>query len=237
VSRDRLNMHRRAQACCTVSSWAADSLVQDHGFSRGKVHVIGCGPNVELEPCAGRDWSSPRFLFVGNDWKRKNGDSVVRAFSVVRRELPEARLDLVGSHPRLDEPGVACHGRLSFDDRLERPRLERLFNEATSFVMPSALEPFGIVYVEAASAGVPSIATTVGGTRDSVGEGGVLVDPGDLSAIVGAMRTLSDPLTARKLGERAYRHSRELSWRKSAERLVRAVAPETATLMGFADFL
>jgi glycosyltransferase involved in cell wall biosynthesis len=86
-------------------------------------------------------------------------------------------------------------------------------------VMPSKLEPYGIVYAEAASAGLPSIGTSVGGSRDSIGSGGVLVDPEDEAALVAAMRRLSDPGTARSLGERALEHSKKNTWQAVAKRV------------------
>lgn len=237
VVRQRLRLHRRSKACCVVSSWAGRSLVEDHGILAEKVHVVGCGPNVDLAVPPVRDWSAPRFLFVGNDWKRKNGDAVVRAFRRLRDEVPAARLDIVGFHPRVDVEGVTGHGQVSFADPEGRPVLESLFCESTCFVMPSFVEPFGIVYVEAATAGMPSIATSVGGTRESVGPGGVLVSPDDDAGLLEAMRELSDPARARALGEVAYAHSRLLTWRKSAERVVRAVDPALADREGLAEFL
>lgn len=237
VVRQRRRLHSTAEACCVVSSWAGDSLVRDHTVPAEKVHVIGCGRNVDITPPPGRDWSVPRFLFVGNDWERKNGAAVLRAFELLHSEIPSAHLDVVGGHPSFDVEGATGHGHVSFDDPDGRPKLEALFASATCFVMPSLVEPFGIVYVEAAAAGIPSIATTVGGTNESVGSGGVLVDPSDEAALLTAMRKLADPAQARSLGEEALRRSSELTWRKTAERLVRAIAPRLAQERGFADFL
>jgi len=237
VVRNRLRLHRRAEACLVVSSWAGDSLVTDDRIPEQKVHVVGCGRNVDIERPSGRDWSTPRFLFVGNDWERKNGEAVLRSFRRLREEVPSAQLDVVGGHPKFDLEGVTGHGRVSFDDPEGRPRLEELFARATCFVMPSKVEPFGIVYVEAAAAGIASIATCVGGTRESVGEGGMLVDPDDDTAILEAMRCLAAPDEAQALGDVAHARSALLTWRKTAERVVRAVDPVLAAEKGFADFL
>lgn len=220
--RRQVDAHRHAQACCVVSSWAADALVAAHRIPAARVHVVGCGRNVEIEPPSERDWSTARFLFVGNDWARKNGDGVVRAFARLRDKVPSASLDLVGGHPPIDVDGVTGHGRLSFARATDRPALEALFAGATCFVMPSHLEPFGIVYLEAAAAGVPSIGTTRGGTATSVGDGGILVDPEDEDALVEAMVQMTDPDTAQAYGAAALRRSADFSWRKTTERIVAA---------------
>jgi glycosyltransferase involved in cell wall biosynthesis len=212
VAKRHAEVYRHAFACCVPSRWAADSLVRDHGIAARHVRVVGYGRNVDIRPPRERDWSVPRFLFVGWDWQRKNGDAVIRAFARLRGENGRARLDLVGGHPTISVDGVVGHGPISVYEPDGRRQLETLFGAATCFVMPSLLEPFGIVYVEAAAAGLASIATAIGGTAESVGDGGIRVDPHDDDAIYRAMRDLSDPDTARHLGGRAQTHAASLTW-------------------------
>ncbi len=235
--RQQSRLYRRAQACCVATSWAGSSLVDEHGIAASRVKVVGYGRNIEVPPPPGRDWSTPRFLFVGKDWERKNGDAVVRAFRRLRQDLPEAELHLEGLHPPMNEDGVTGHGRLAFDTDDGRARLCSLYARSTCFVLPSKLEPFGIVYLEAAGAGLASIGTTVGGATTAVGDGGVLVDPDDDTALYRAMRRLADPATARSLGAAALARSADFSWRQSAERVVRAVDPVRADAAGLAQFL
>lgn len=231
-------LHRRARASCAVSFAAARSLVIDDGLDARRVHVVGCGRNIEPDGPVERDWSAPRFLFVGNDWARKNGDAVLRAFTRLRADHPGAHLDVAGGHPPLDVKGVIAHGPLRLDQPADRQRLQSLFAGATCFVMPSRAEPFGIVYVEAASFGVPSIGSASGGPITAIGDGGVLVEPGDDEALLAAMRRLADPAEARRLGQRALARSTRFTWRKVAERLYRATglpAPDGVALAEFLD--
>lgn len=237
VLRQQTQIYKSAYACLVVSRWAGEALVRDHGINAGKVKVVGAGRNVDVTSSVERDWSVPRFLFAGNGWRRKNGGAVVRAFLRLREQEPGAELHLVGDHPTIDCDGVIGHGRLSFAVPDERVQLERLLRAATCFVMPSWIEPFGIVYVEAAAAGLPSIATTVGGTSTSVGPGGVCVEPDDEAALLAAMRRLSEPGIARELGSIAHSRAPSFTWRACAERVVRAFSPEAADRAGLADFL
>jgi glycosyltransferase involved in cell wall biosynthesis len=196
--------------------------MRDYGIDRSRVHVVGFGRNFDPQPIS-RDWSTPRFLFAGYDWERKNGPMLLRAFSKLRVESPAAELHLVGSIPRVDAEGVTVHGRVDRKDPAGRQRMERLIEQATCFVMPSRYEPFGMVYVEAAAAGVPSIGTTVGGAADAIGAGGVVVDPADEGALLDAMRELSQPVRAASAGAAALERSHLFTWRAVAERVVRAL--------------
>ncbi len=215
--------YERAVACCVTTSWVADSLEADYGVPRERIHVVGVGRNHDPSP-AERDWSVPRFLFVGRDWAGKNGAGVVRAFSRLRSELPEARLDVVGSHPPIAAAGITGHGPLRLNVPAERARAEALFGRATCFVMPSHFEASAIVYTEAAAAGLPSIGTGVGGSKELIGDGGRIVDPSDDDGLLDAMRALADPGTAARLGAIALERSRLFTWRAVSERLLRALA-------------
>jgi glycosyltransferase involved in cell wall biosynthesis len=222
ASRQR-EIYARARAACASSHWTAESIVEDYGVQASRVHVVGLGKNYELRPVP-RDWKTPRFLFVGVAWERKNGPAVLRAFARVRARWPQARLDVVGGHPRLDEQGVTGHGSLSLGEPADRARLESLFEQATVFVMPSLHEPMGTVYAEAAGAGIASIGTTDGGAATVIGPGGRLVDPRSFEQIEDAMLALAEPETAARLGTLAQEHSRLFTWRKVAERLLGAMA-------------
>ncbi|MEA2341115.1 MAG: hypothetical protein QOG11_1192 [Solirubrobacteraceae bacterium] len=218
------DVYARALACCAMSHWAAASLVEDFGVPAEKVHVVGLGAVRRLAPPAHRDWTVPRFLFVGFAWERKNGPAVLRAFARLREEQPGATLDVVGGHPPLDAPGVTGHGTIALDDPDGEARLAALFDRATCFVMPSRHEPAGQVFIEAGSAGIPSVGGTHGGAATSIGPGGAVVDPEDDAAILDAMRRLGAGDAAREAGARALAHSALLTWELVAERLVRALA-------------
>jgi glycosyltransferase involved in cell wall biosynthesis len=217
-------IYRRAVAVAPWSHWAARSLGEDYGVDLASVHVVGAGRNHHVAPTP-RPWTTPRFLFVGREWERKGGPGVVAAFAAVRAAHPDARLDVVGEHPPLDADGVTGHGPLRLDVPAEARRVEALFAQATCFVMPSKVEPFGIAYAEAAAAGVPSIGSTVGGASTIIGDaGGRLVPPDDGPALEAAMLELADPATARRMGEAALARAGAFTWDAVSGRMLRALA-------------
>jgi glycosyltransferase involved in cell wall biosynthesis len=228
--------YANAVACCATSAWAAESIIADYDIPRDRVHVVGVGAN-HLPRVVERDWSRPRFLFIGSDWHVKNGDAVVRAFTVLRETWPDAHLDVVGHHPRLDVPGVSTHGWMHPDRAADRGRMEGLFQKATCFVMPSHCEAMGIVYAEASYAGIASIGTRDGGCSQIIGHTGRVVDPDDDVELLDAMRELAKPGRARELGALAHDRSRLFTWQAVAERLLRALRLPGMNVEDLAEFL
>jgi hypothetical protein len=229
-------IYESSRGCCVAGDWAGGSVRTDYGIPSAKVHTVGVGRNIDAGE-AERDWTVPRFLFVGADWERKRGAAVVSAFEAVRERYPDATLDLVGNHPPVDAAGVIGHGRLSLGSDEGQRRYGELLRRATCFLMPSTHEPFGIAYLDAGACGLPSIGTTVGGAPEAVGDGGLVVDPEDGGALSAAMLKLADPETARRLGERAFAHAAPLTWRATAERLLRALRPPGIDLDRLPPFL
>lgn len=220
----RRGIYSRARKVAVASHWVQESLLVDYGLDATDVAVVGLGANHQIVPAADRRWAPPRFLFVGIDWERKGGPQLLRAFARLREERPEAMLDVVGGHPPVSQPGVAAHGLLSLERPADNRLMGELFAQASCLVMPSLVEPFGIVHVEAGAAGIPSIGTSVGGPRDVIGaEGGLVVDPHNEEELQLAMLRMSDPETARRMGQAASRRAQLYTWERVTERLLRAL--------------
>jgi glycosyltransferase involved in cell wall biosynthesis len=215
-----------ATRCLLSTSWAAQSVIEDYGVPAERVTVVGMGHRPRAVSTDRRDWSSPRFLFVGVDWRRKNGAAVLAAFDQVRRRYPNARLDVVGHHAPISQDGVTDHGMLPRDDPDAQRTLDDLFATCTAFVLPSRFDPAGIVYLEAASAGLPVVATTEGGAGEMLEDGAISVHPDDDAALIRAMLKLADSDTAKKLGAEAARRAKHASWVDVTRRILAAVRLE-----------
>ncbi len=228
--------YESCRACCTASHWAAESIRNDYAVPQSKIHVVGFGHNVEMEKPS-RSWDVPHFLWVGADWSRKRGAAIVESFRKVRDSYPEATLDLVGAHPEVNEEGVIGHGRLALGSKEGQREYADLLRRATCYVMPSSNEPLGIAYIDAATAGVPSIGTTSGGARDAVANCGRIVDPFDQAALERAMLEMCDPALAKELGDRARIRSDVYTWRAVAERILKALDPEQVDVAELASYI
>ncbi len=211
-----------AELCAVSTRWAAASFENDYRIDPERIAVVGMGHRPRTASTGDRSWDVPRYLFVGVDWQRKNGAAVMEAFARVRQDFPAATLDVVGGHPALDAPGVTGHGMISRDDAAGQRKLDALYAAATCFVLPSRFDPSPISCLEAGSAGLPVIATSVGGAAELLPGGSLVVDPLDTSAIAAAMLTLADPARAQSMGAAARLAAGDCSWQHVAGRILDA---------------
>ena len=162
------------------------------------------------------DYTQAQILFVGLDWQRKGGPDLVEAFKLVRERCPEAKLTIVGANPGLQIPGCEVAGKVPPE------ALDRYYQEASVFCLPTYLEPFGIVFIEAMTAHLPIVATRVGAIPDFVEEGknGYLVEPGDIPGLANALlQLLKNPEQCRSFGEYGFRLTQErYSWEAVGEK-------------------
>lgn len=163
---------------------------------------------------------------VGSLTVRKAYDVVVRAIG----ELPLAlrrHVHLVVCGEGNERASIeALRADLDLESRVHllgwRDDVPELLRSADAFVHPAMDEGFGLVVVEAAAAGLPIVASDVGGIPEIIEHGvsGLLVPPGEPQALAGAIQELiDDPERARRLGEAARRTAFE---RFSAEAMAAA---------------
>jgi glycosyltransferase involved in cell wall biosynthesis len=213
---------RAADMACVSTSWAKRSFVEDYGLPPERVAVVGMGHRPRKAPGGARDWSKPAFLFVGVDWRRKNGQRVVDAFRQLHEDYGTAVLHLVGQHDPVETAGVIDHGMLHKNDPDAQALLDRLYSESTAFVLPSLFDPSPIAYLEAASAGLPVIATSQGGAGSLLAGAATIVDPTDDLGLLAAMRDLVDPTRAQQMGAAAAAAAANSSWQAVAGRILAA---------------
>ncbi len=144
----------------------------------------------------------------------KNVDMVVRIFAAVHERM-DARLVMVGDGP--EKPRAEELARnLGVDKHVlfvgNQEVMEELLPLADLFLLPSSTESFGLVALEAMAAGVPVVASRVGGLPELIEHGvsGLLEDPADLAAHVrAAIRLLENDALHRRIARTARRRAVE----------------------------
>jgi phosphatidylinositol alpha-mannosyltransferase len=189
-------------------------------------------------------------LFVGRLEERKGFPVAVAAFAQLSKVYTDLRLLVIGDgseRDAVDDLDPAVRSRVEMLGRVDDDRLASYLKAATVYLGPATGgESFGIVLAEAMAAGLPIVASDIDGYRDVARDGleALLVPPGDVSALVAAVREiLDDGRLAASLGSGGARRAREFDWDAVAARLVdvyrgvlrqqtRPVAPVTPSAAG-----
>jgi alpha-maltose-1-phosphate synthase len=220
-------LHDRTDLIFAMSEWLRRAFIDDYEQPPDKVVAVGAGPGLdEVPPEVDRDYSRPRYLFVGKDFDRKGGPQVLQAFEHVRTRHADAELTIVGPRPRHPEQaGVRFLGRLS-NAPAGAEALGQAFREATAFVMPSVYEPFGVAFVEAMAFGLPCVASATCAMPEIVSDNttGYVVPCGEVDLLAARMLDLADPERARCMGDAGRRRFLErYTWAGVARKIVSEV--------------
>ena len=214
----------------TMSDWLRRSFIEDFCQDPEKVVTVGSGANVPLVPPAvSRDWTRPRFLFVGLDWERKGGPDLLAAFRRMREGHPGAELWIVGPERRADlEPGVTWFGRIDRRSTAGDAEMERLHREATAYVMPSLFDPFPNAFLEAMAWGLPCVGSDRCSMPEMIANGvsGLIVRSRDPEMLAEAMSSLAaDPDRTGAMGDAGReRFLSRFTWERVASRMIQAIA-------------
>jgi len=192
------------------SEHVANAIRTAYGSRPDRVEVVryGLAPRadrVEAAPLAGE----PSVLFVGTNFTRKGLTELLEAVAIARRTAPKIHLHVAGGDARIERFHDLAR-RLSIENAvtllgLQSPdRILAMMAGTDVFAMPSHVEAWGLVYLEAMRCGVPVIATARGGLAEVFVDGRdvFLAPPGDVEALVAILtRLAAEPETRRTIGE------------------------------------
>lgn len=241
------------QQLIVPTSSVRSSLI-DYGIPEGKISVIPNGVNVEsyFSPeddgdnrIGDEERDALQLLVVGRVTKAKGQGTILRAIERVRdRHGVDVTLHIVGSGPRLnkvralvEERGlsdhVVIHGYVSEEEKI------KLIQSCDLFVYASKYESFGIVLLEALTAGTPVVAVSQPAYQDFFDEGrhGVLVSdsPNEIASATASVASNMEQWQSRvtqeaeKLADRYSWENIALKTQKELEGVVSDLAEPTST--------
>ncbi|MDE2079447.1 MAG: glycosyltransferase family 4 protein [Patescibacteria group bacterium] len=230
--------HRKTRLASRMAYRAADRIVAGSAFIAREierrvpgVQVGVIDPGIDLNTFPGSSAEhipdgAPLMIGVGAVKARKGYDVSMKAFAIAKRTIPALRYVIVGS--QTDEPrffasvqalaqelGVAKD--VEFLSGISDKTLDDLYRRASLFILTSSnvgahMEGFGMVFLEAAAYGLPSIGTTGNGIEGAVANGrtGMLVPQNDPDAAARAIvDILGEKDRAKKMGQEAKLFAKE----------------------------
>lgn len=227
-------MFRRANGVVVLGRVWRDFVLDKVPEAGNRVAIVPNATEVPSLPHNGGG-DQVHILFLGRIEKEKGTSELCEALGLMK-DVPGWRATIAGGgdlealRSRVQELGLA--GRIALPGWQDAKAVARLLSEADILALPSFVENQPISIIEGMAAGLAVVATPVGAVEDIVsdGETGFLVPPGDVTALMGALRRLvQEPDLRRKMGDAGRaRHRTDLDvapfadalcniWRAAAE--------------------
>jgi glycosyltransferase involved in cell wall biosynthesis len=168
---------------------------EEHGGTApDRIRTVYNGVDPGAFPPAGPEPRTPTLSWAGRVDPIKDLETLIRAFALVRQELPEARLRLFGGTPKGGEAyrdrcqalaaGLGLGEAVSFEGRVDD--IKDAYAAGNVVMLSSISEGFPFTLIEAMSCGRATVSTDVGGVSEAVGDAGLVVPPRNPAAMAGA---------------------------------------------------
>ena len=202
------------------------------GIEKNKVKVINPGCNYpinikeEFEVKAKNMFgeSFPKIITISRLDKRKSHQNILMNIKNLKEKFPKIKYISIGDGDE-KENLIKLKKELNLNDEVlflyevQEQMKVALLNNSDIFLMPSvvykkSIEGFGIVFIEAASYGKPSIGGNSGGERDAIidGKTGLICDGEDLKSIYENMIKIFENNNHKTLGKNALEFSKKFKW-------------------------
>ena len=208
-----------------VLSPSLEGLVREKVGTDRAVAVIP--PGVDDELFEARPQEEGFLLFLGRlDMNHKGLDCLVSAWDLLKERRKGLELVIAGGGPDEGQLREMLRRRgltdsVKFVGWVKGSAKADVLRKCLAVCMPSRREGWGIVALEAAACGKPTVGFDVVGLRDAVlnGQTGLLVPCEDVTALADAiMRIIDDVALRRSLGDNARERARDFTWDKTARR-------------------
>lgn len=199
--------------------------IEKRGIRKENIRIVHCGMDHEtysLDSTA-KKFEKPTILYVGRIKKYKSVDVVIKAMPDILKNIPDARLAVVGAGDNLDElkklaEDLGIAGNVIFTGFVSMAEKVDWMRKSHIIVNPSPKEGWGLTNIEANACGTVAVASDADGLRDSVRdtETGLLFPYGDHKVLAEKVTgLLKNHERLASLTENAIKWSMDFTWDKS----------------------
>jgi glycosyltransferase involved in cell wall biosynthesis len=195
----------------------------------GMIRTIPEGLDFEPLPELAQKESVPTIIFTGRLKKAKLPHHAVKAFALIKKEVPDAKMWVVGEGYMMKKLKEMNVQDVTFCGKVSNQFKLKLMRSAHIALVPGLREGWGLVVTECNAMGTPVVAYNVHGLRDAVVDGktGVLTSSNTPEAMAEeAIRLLNDRTMLERLSRDALKDSRRFSWDKTADKFERILKSE-----------
>ncbi|MEN2984407.1 MAG: glycosyltransferase family 1 protein, partial [Dictyoglomaceae bacterium] len=230
---------RLSDKVITVSNFSKQEIIKYTGVKREKITVIYNGVDTNIfKTYDKKDLKSIIFrynlpekfiLYVGNVKPHKNLKNTLLAFKIVKEEIEDLFLVIVGKKDgflkrdveilKLLSKDKELNNKVIFTDYVEKFDISKIYNLASIFIFPSLYEGFGLPPLEAMACGCPVVASDIPVIKEICDDAVYYVNPYNPMEIAkGIISVFQDRNLRERLIEKGLRRVKKFTWEESAKK-------------------
>lgn len=190
---ERYNLSRNFDLIISVSDYTRKNL--EKHFPSSKIRVV---PNiVDFPTVKSEKFNKTTISCVARLVEYKKVDDLIRAVSILKNEMPDLKCKIVGSGPmeiklKLLSKELGLEDSIEFLGFVEKHEdVLKIVNSSHIFCLPSIVEGFGIVIVEAMGCGVPFVAARIPPVMEASNQkGGLFFEPKNWKNLAETIRSI-----------------------------------------------
>jgi glycosyltransferase involved in cell wall biosynthesis len=201
----------------TVSQ-SQQEILREFGFQKTFIVPEGLSVTPLNEPPLKEQ--IPTFVFVGRLKGYKLPHHAVKAFALIKRDLPNAKMFVIGDGYMRKKLEKMAHSDVTFLGRVDHEKKLEIVKKSHIILVPSVEEGWGLVVTEANAMATPAVAYNVAGLRDSVRHNitGLLTDENTPESMASAaVRLIRNQDYLATISKNALTYSRTFSWDTTAD--------------------
>lgn len=167
-------------------------------------------------------------FFPGGPKLKKGGDILIKAIKILNEKINDLNLYIALDVPeghliRKLVKEYSLENKIEFLGFLEAQKFKAVLNSVDIMAMPSRMEPFGMVYLEAMALGVPLIASNVGGAPEIIQnfKNGIIISPEPEEVVDAILKLYNDEPLRKEISENNLRDIHNFEWNKIAEEYIK----------------
>ncbi len=223
---------KRADKILTISKAAKDEIIKYFKVAPSKIAVMPMGVSDAFYPVTdGIEQIKEKygvngdyFMYLGTLEPRKNIETLIKAYSILKREITAPKLVIAGRKGWGYDGIFALVNELElekdviFTGYLDKAEIPALLSSARAFIFPSVYEGFGMPPLEAMACGCPVITSNVSAMPEVAGDAAIMCDPEKPEEFALAMkRVATDGKLANDMREKGLVRAKEYTWDNAAE--------------------
>jgi glycosyltransferase involved in cell wall biosynthesis len=224
---ERYVLSRKWDSFIAVSSYVKKKLLKE-GVNEGRLKVVPNGIEIkEYERVKTEKYPEPTVCCISRLVEYKHVDDLIKALNIVRKEIPNIKCKIVGTGPqegylRLLVSKLGLQEHVEFLGFVKRHQdLVRVLKSSQVLCLPSTVEGFGIVLLEAMAARVPFVATEIEPLIEATEKiGGLFVEPRNFEDLARKLSfLLSDEKLQKNLAKEGFKQALNYDWENIADRI------------------